>query len=123
MIAGREIKMNDTAAKNRSFDALAWGALLIWWGLTLWIQFPAGIGVIGVGLILLAVNAARYFQGMPISRFTTTIGVLALVWGGLELVGTALPFELPLFPILLIVLGVMVLFGSRREPAVSGKAS
>ena len=115
--------MNDTAAKNRSFDALAWGALLIWWGLTLWIQFPAGIGVIGVGLILLAVNAARYFQGMPISRFTTTIGVLALVWGGLELVGTALPFELPLFPILLIVLGVMVLFGSRGLDALGGKGS
>ncbi len=106
--------MNDSI-KNRSIDALAWGALFIWWGLTLLIPFPAGVGLIGVGLILLAANAARYFQGMRVSGFTTAIGVLALVWGGLELAGTVLPFALPVFPILLIVLGLMVLFGSRRR--------
>jgi hypothetical protein len=43
------------------------------------------------------------------------------VWGGLELVGTvlSLPFELPVFAILLIVLGVVVLApeltGSRNQ--------
>lgn len=115
--------MNDSMRKNRNIDALAWGALFIWWGLTLLIQFPAGIGLIGVGLILLAANATRYFQGMPLSGFSTAIGVLALVWGGLELAGTVLPFQLPVFPILLIVLGLMVLFGSRREEAAVGKAS
>jgi hypothetical protein len=118
----KEIKMNDSIRKNRNIDALAWGALFIWWGLTLLIQFPAGVGLIGVGLILLAANAARYFQGMRVSGFTTAIGVLALVWGGLELAGTVLPFALPVFPILLIVLGLMVLFGTRREDAIGGKA-
>ena len=115
--------MNDSIRKNRNIDALAWGALFIWWGITLLIQFPAGVGLIGVGLILLAANAARYFQGMGLSGFTTAIGVLALVWGGLELAGTVLPFELPVFPVLLIVLGLMVLFGSRRGEATSVKAS
>ena len=115
--------MNDSIRKNRNIDALAWGALFIWWGLTLLIKFPAGVGLIGVGLILLAANAARYFQGMRLSAFTTTIGVLALVWGGLELAGTVLPFQLPVFPILLIILGLMILFGSRREEPSAGKAS
>ena len=115
--------MNDNMRKNRNIDALAWGALLIWWGLTLLVQFPAGVGLIGVALILLAASAARAFQGMPVSGFTTAIGVLALVWGGLELAGTVLPFELPVFPVLLIVLGLMVLFGSRREDAIIAKAS
>ena len=115
--------MNDSMRKNRNIDALAWGALFIWWGITLLIQFPAGVGLIGVGLILLAANAARYFQGMPLSGFSTTIGVLALVWGGLELAGTVLPFELPVFPIILIVLGLMILFGSRREDSAGVKAS
>jgi len=114
--------MNDSIRKNRSIDGLAWGALFIWWGLTLLIQFPAGIGLIGVGLILLGANAARYFQGIPLSGFTSTIGILALVWGGLELAGTVLPLSLPVFPILLIVLGLLVLFGSRREEAVAAKA-
>jgi len=118
----KEINMNDSIRKNRNIDALAWGALFIWWGITLLIQFPAGVGLIGVGLILLAASAARYFQGMPLSGFSTTIGILALVWGALELAGTVLPFELPVFPIILIVLGLMILFGSRREDAIGAKA-
>ena len=115
--------MNESMRKNRNIDALAWGALFIWWGITLLIQFPAGVGLIGVGLILLAGNAARYFQGLGLSGFSTTIGVLALIWGGLELAGTVLPFELPVFPILLIVIGLMILFGSRREDSIAVKTS
>ena len=110
--------MNDSMRKSRNIEAIAWGALFIWWGITLLIQFPAGVGLIGVGLILLAANAARYFQGMRLSGFSTTIGVLALLWGGMELAGTVLPFELPVFPIILIVLGLMILFGSRRDDSV-----
>jgi hypothetical protein len=121
-VNAKEIKMNDSTRKNRNIDALAWGALFIWWGITLLIQFPAGVGLIGVGLILIAANAARYFQGMVVSGFTTAIGVLALVWGALEMAGTVLSFELPVFPILLIVLGLMVLFGSRREDVIGSKA-
>ena len=47
-------------------------------------------------------------------------------WIGVALVAIALavlPFALPVFPILLIVLGLMVLFGSRRADATGGKAS
>jgi hypothetical protein len=113
--------MNDSIRKNRNIDALAWGALFIWWGITLLVQLPAGVGLIGVGLILLAANATRYFQGLRLSGFTTAIGVLALLWGVLELAGTVLSFELPVFPIILIVLGLMILFGSRREETAGGK--
>jgi hypothetical protein len=122
VIHKKEIEMNDSTIKNRNIDALAWGALFIWWGLTLLIQLPAGVGLIGVGLILLAANAARYFQGMGVSGFATAIGVLALVWGALELAGTVLPVKLPVFPILLIILGLMVLLGNRREDAAGRKA-
>jgi hypothetical protein len=123
VINEKEIKMNDSIRKNHNIDALGWGALFIWWGLTLLIQFPAGVGLIGVGLILLAANAARYFQGLGLSGFTTAIGVLALIWGALELAGTVLPLQFPVFPILLIVLGLLVLFGSRRGNPAGGKAS
>ena len=42
--------------------------------------------------------------------FSTTLGILALVVGGLELANSSmvLPFELPVFPTLLIVLGVII---------------
>ncbi len=100
--------MNDNARTNRNIETFAWGALFVWWGITLLIKFPAGVGLLGVGLILLGANAARYFQGIHINGSSACIGVLALVWGGLELAGTALPFELPVFAILLIALGATV---------------
>jgi hypothetical protein len=123
VIHEKEIKMNDRNQKHGNIDAIGWGALFIWWGLTLVIQLPAGVGLVGIGLILLAANAAVYFQGMRINGFTTAIGVLALVWGGLELAGTALGSQLPVFPILLVVLGLLVAFGRRAEDAIGGKAS
>jgi hypothetical protein len=105
--------MNNTQIQNRNFDAIAWGALFIWWGITELVNFlPAGVGALGVGVILLGMNAARSMNGIPTSRFSTALGILALVWGGLELAGSVfnLPFELPIFPILLITLGVLILW-------------
>jgi hypothetical protein len=104
--------MNNTQTLNRNFEAIGWGALLIWWGITeLVTSLPDGTGLIGIGLILIGVNVARSLNGVTVSRFSTTLGILALVWGGLELVGVllSLPFEIPVFAILLIVLGVIIL--------------
>lgn len=110
--------MESTRKSNRNFEAIAWGVLFVWWGITELVKFlPAGAGLIGIGLILLGLNAARYLNGITINGFTTTIGILALVWGGLELAGAvlSLPFELPVFAILLIVLGVIVLAFELKE--------
>jgi hypothetical protein len=104
--------MNNTQTLNRNFEAIAWGALFIWWGITELVpSLPDGIGAIGIGLILIGVNAARSLSGIPISRFSMTLGILALVWGGLELAGVllSLPFDLPIFAMLLIVLGAIIL--------------
>lgn len=106
--------MNATQTQTRNFEAIAWGALFIWWGVTEMVKIlPEGVGAIGVGLILLGVNAARSLTGVRISGFSTTVGILALAWGGLELAGTVLhlPFELPVFAILLVILGVVLLGG------------
>jgi hypothetical protein len=104
--------MNNIQIINRNFERLAWGAFFIWWGITeLLGSLPTGTGAIGFGLILIGLNAARSLNGIPTSGFTITLGILALVLGGLELAGVflSLPFELPVFAILLIVLGVIVL--------------
>ena len=49
--------------------------------------------------------------GSPTSGFSIGLGILALAWGALELAGAvlALPFEMPVFAILLVALGVFVL--------------
>ncbi len=104
--------MENARILNRSYETVAWGAFFIWWGITeLFPSLPHGLGAVGIGLILLGLNAARSRNGIPTSGFTTALGILALVLGGLELAGPVLrlPFELPVFAILLIVLGVTVL--------------
>jgi hypothetical protein len=104
--------MNHTQPHKLQFETIAWGALFIWWGITEMIpSLPKGIGALGIGLILLGLNAARARSGVPTSGFSIVLGILALVLGGLELAGPMLnlPFELPIFAILLIVLGGFVL--------------
>ena len=111
--------MNTTQTLNRNFEAIAWGALFIWWGVTmLFASLPEGISAIGSGLILVGANVARRQSGIPISRFSTTLGILAIVWGVLDLMGVFLnlPFEIPVLAILLILLGVIIL-----APELTGK--
>jgi hypothetical protein len=59
-------------------------------------------------------------NGVPTVRFSTVIGILALVWGGLELAGVvlSLPFELPIFAILLILLGAIILAPELTEKRI-----
>ena len=42
---------------------------------------------IGVGLIMLGLNTARYFNGLRMSGFTTFLGILSIIGGILDLVG------------------------------------
>jgi hypothetical protein len=104
--------MDNTQTLNRNLDTIAWGAFFTWWGITELLSFlPEGVGALGIGLIMLGLNAARSLKGIPTSYFTTILGILALVLGVLELAGAvlSLPFELPIFAILLITLGVLLL--------------
>lgn len=104
--------MDNVRTMSRNYDQLAWGAIFIWWGITELFKFlPDGTGALGFGLILLGLNAARAMNGIPVSGFSMTLGILALVLGVLELAGffLALPFEIPVLAILLIVFGLIVL--------------
>ncbi len=104
--------MEDTRTLNRNLETYAWAVFFVWWGITeLFQALPTGTGAVGFGLILIGLNLARSLSGIPTSGFTITLGILALVLGGLELAGffLSLPVELPVFAILLIVLGVIVL--------------
>lgn len=102
--------MNGKHSSKQDLGTIAWGAFFIWWGITeLFHSLPAGTGPLGIGLILLGLNAARHYTGEPTSGFSLSVGILAILWGGLELAGVVLnlPFQIPVFAILLIALGLM----------------
>ena len=106
--------MDNIQIRDRTFERLAWSAFVIWWRIAEVFHFlPSATWLLGVGVILIALNVARLRNGLPTSGFTITAGVLALAWSGLEMAGRSLDlgFELPVFPILLTVLGVAVLAG------------
>jgi hypothetical protein len=111
-------KMENTRKLTVNFETIAWGALFILWGIMEMFKFlPDGTGAIGIGLILIGLNVARAMTGRPTSSFTTTFGILALLLGGLELARPLLhlSFELPIFPILLLALGLITLMRAMKK--------
>jgi hypothetical protein len=110
--------MENTRKSAVNFETIAWGALFILWGIMEMFKFlPDGTGAIGIGLILVGLNIARAMTGRPTSSFTTTFGILALLVGGLELVRPYLhlSFELPIFAIVLLALGLIILVRALKE--------
>ena len=81
---------SDKAALNKNLERIAWGAFLIMLGGFMFVPneiIQGGWWSIGVGLIFLGLNAARYFNGLRMSGFTTFLGVLSVIGGVLDLVG------------------------------------
>lgn len=112
--------MNDLEALDDHYETIAWGAGFVLVGiLNLIPGNQNSIGVLGIGLILLGLNLARYISKIQTSGFSTALGILA---SGLGLVAVLRPvfnfprFELDFFPLLLIVIGLYFLIpGQKRE--------
>jgi len=104
--------MRESGAPGRSgnrrhgqrLDEIAMALVLIMTG-GLWLapkaMFPEGTWLAGLGLILLGLNAARRIRGLKTSGFGIIVGLIAFAAG----IGRIIGQELPLIPILLIILG------------------
>jgi hypothetical protein len=94
----------EKATLNKRLETVAWGCFLVMLGGFLFVPHEiirGGWWSIGVGLIFLGLNAARYFNGLRMSGFTTFLGILSVIGGILDLVG----MEQVNAAVLLIVLG------------------
>ena len=112
--------MNDIKSLNKRYVATAWGALFLWLGVLMAVpgnQSP--LFVLGAGVILIGLNLARLASKITVSPFSITLGCLACGLGLVAMFRTALnipPFELPLLPTVLIVIGLYVLIpGLKRS--------
>lgn len=92
---------------NKRLEAIAWGLFLIMIG-GLWLLpdeiVPEGTWLLGVGIIMLGLNGARYLYGIKMSGFTIFLGIVALCIG----IGALFGVDLPIFPILIILWGLSV---------------
>jgi hypothetical protein len=104
--------MNEDTTKkalDRRLESIGWALFLIMIG-GLWLvpkeRIPEETWLVGVGIILLGLNATRYFNGIKMSNFTIGLGILALLIGIASFTGV----DLPLFPIILILIGANIIF-------------
>jgi len=80
----------EKAALNKRMETMAWGAFLIMLGGFLFVPgeiIDGGWWSVGVGLIMLGLNAARTLNGLRMSGFTTFLGIISVVGGVLTLFG------------------------------------
>jgi len=93
---------------NKRLESVSWGLFLVMLG-GIWLVpgnvIPEGTWLIGAGLIMLGLNTARYYNHIPMSNGTIFLGVIALLVG----FGDFLKLDLPVFPILLILIGLSFL--------------
>lgn len=98
----------EKAALNKRLEGIGWGLFLVMLGGFILVPHDViseGLWSIGVGLIMLGLNAARYYFDIKMSGFTTFLGILALLGGVAQLfwmqdIGG---------PLLLIILGAYLL--------------
>jgi hypothetical protein len=78
------------AALNQRLETIGWGCFLIMLGGFMLVPHTVvarGFWSIGVGVIMLGLNAARYSYNIKMSGFTTFLGVISLIGGTLQLLG------------------------------------
>ena len=103
--SSKEFKQEEKERFNKRLEGIAWGLFLIMIGGQAFVPdhiVADGLWAIGVGVILLGLNATRYYYNIRMSGFTTVLGIIALFTGVGELFG----YDLPVLAILLILLGV-----------------
>lgn len=91
---------------GKRLDGIGWGLFLLMLG-GLWLipkewGVPEGAWLVGTGLIILVLSLVRYFNAVQVNGFMVFLGVLALGSG----LSSVLGVDLPVFPILIIIVGV-----------------
>ncbi len=80
----------EKVALNKRLETIGWGCFLVMLGGFMFVPHTVvakGVWSIGVGVIMLGLNVARYFYKIKMSGFTTFLGVISLISGILQLLG------------------------------------
>lgn len=90
----------------RRLDAIGWGAFFIWIGAALLADLGWGITLVGIGLITLGGQAARWLYRLRLEGFWLLVGAGFLLGGLWQLAEVTLP----LLPVLLVLAGLVLVF-------------
>ncbi len=90
------------AEKSEKISSVAWAVFFIWAGIAMLSNLPWGWFLLGVGILTLTAQFARWLMDVKIEGFWVACGGVFLI-GGLW---TLLELPWPLAPILVILLGL-----------------
>lgn len=98
----------EARGKNRRIEHATWAIFLMFFGLMFIIDekhIPNGAWMMGIGLLLLLLNALRHIQTLPISHFTSGLGVLLILLG----VGDYASYKVPTGALIVFIIGAFLL--------------
>jgi hypothetical protein len=98
-------RMTNKGVLHKKLDAAGWSLFFIWIGIALLAHVGWGVGLLGVGIITLGVQAARKYFDLKLEGFWVAVGFLFVLGGFWKLMNV----QLGLLPILCIVAGVALL--------------
>ena len=103
--------MTEKTLLEQRFDAIGWGLFFVWMGIALLLDVGWGLGLLGVGIITLGAQGARYLYKVRVEGFWVVVGVIFLLGGIMNLAQAGIS----LVPILLIVAGAALLISVFRK--------
>jgi hypothetical protein len=114
--------MNDLKALNQRYETITWGAIFTWLAVLMFIPGDQDNWfLLGTGVILLALNLRRRAVQIATNLFSTIVGVMALVAGGISLLwpflGIEAHYEVGFFPFLILACGLYLLIPGQKEDA------
>ncbi len=95
----------ESSERVRQLDAVAWAVFFLWIGVAMLANMPWGWSLLGIGIITLAPQLARWWMATSVEGFWVACGVVFLASGLWILL--ALPW--PLAPLLIILFGAVLL--------------
>jgi len=110
---GMNEKTGKKAAKKlgKKFDAIWWSLFFIWIGIVMITDAETAVSFLGIGVIMLGVQAARGYFQLKVEKFWTIVGLLFLVGGLWE----TLEFNAPFGAVVLILIGAVILVSTLRK--------
>lgn len=111
------IRPGEVPEKTRRRDlahrlgTMGWALFFIWVGIAFLANIDIGVGLVGIGVITLGMQALRGAIKLRIEGFWIVVGLLFVVGGIWEL----LKPSVPLVPVLLIVAGLLLFLSIVRR--------
>lgn len=103
--------VSQSGSKVKNMEALGLGLVLVWFGAAFLLGLNQPAILIGLGVVVLAVQGLRYRLDVAVEAFWVVVGILLFCSG----VWAIFSKEFPTWPVILIVLGGATIFSALRR--------